>query len=182
MKKVYLSLGANLGDREKNLRDAIDHLERAGLQIARVSSLYETEPMDLHEQPWFLNLVVEAQTDLFPHQLLQRIQRIELAMGRKRLVPKGPRNIDIDILLYGNFVIHSERLEVPHPRLAERRFVLAPLAELAPDLRHPVSRHTVREMLREVAGQAVKKTGDRLHVSRFPWTQGTVEPTKPGNT
>jgi 2-amino-4-hydroxy-6-hydroxymethyldihydropteridine diphosphokinase len=157
MKKVYLSLGSNLGDREKNLRDAIDHLERAGIHMARVSSVYETEPMELRQQPWFLNLVVEGETDLFPHQLLQKIMRIELAMGRKRLVPKGPRNIDIDILLYGNFVIHSERLDVPHPRLAERRFVLDPLAELSPDLRHPVSRRTVREMLSAVAGQAVRK-------------------------
>ena len=156
-KTVYLSLGSNLGDREHMLAEAIRLLDRPDFRVLRVSGIYETEPMERREQPWFLNLVVEAETDLFPLQLLQRTQRIEMELGRKRLVAKGPRNIDIDILLYGSFVIHAPRLEVPHPRLAGRRFVLEPLADLAPELRHPVTRRTIREMLGGVSGQTARK-------------------------
>jgi 2-amino-4-hydroxy-6-hydroxymethyldihydropteridine diphosphokinase len=101
--------------------------------------------------------VVEAETDLFPKQLLARLQKIERQLGRKRIRPKGPRTIDIDILLYGEAVIATDELTVPHPRMEERRFVLEPLAELGPDLRHPVTRRTVREMLRAVAGQQVRR-------------------------
>ena len=103
--------------------------------------------MDLPGQRWFVNLVAEAETDLFPLQLLACAQRIERALRRVRTVPKGPRTIDIDILFYGNAVVRSATLEIPHPRIAERRFVLVPLADLAPGLRHPVTRLTVREML-----------------------------------
>jgi 2-amino-4-hydroxy-6-hydroxymethyldihydropteridine diphosphokinase len=156
MKTIYLSLGSNLGDREGCLREAIARLGAAGIRVLRVSSLYETEPMEVREQPWFLNLVVEAETDLFPKRLLARTQRIELELGRKRVRPKGPRSIDIDILLYGQSVIESNELMVPHPRLAERRFVLEPLAELAPELRHPVNRRSIRELLAATAGQVVK--------------------------
>jgi 2-amino-4-hydroxy-6-hydroxymethyldihydropteridine diphosphokinase len=156
-KTVYLSLGSNLGDRQANLRRAVDSLAAQGLRILRVSSLYETEPIELRDQPWFLNLVVEADTDLFPKQLMSRIRKIELALGRKRTRPKGPRSIDIDILLFGESVIDTEELVVPHPRMTERRFVLEPLAELAPELRHPVSRRTIRELLAATAGQAVTR-------------------------
>ena len=155
-KIVYLGLGSNLGDRETALKAALGALEAAGVHIRRVSPVYETEPQDVREQGWFLNLVAEAETDLFPLQLLQRIGRIERELGRTRTVAKGPRSIDIDILLYGNFVIETPQLTVPHPRLAERRFVLAPLADLAPDLRHPVSRRTVRELLAGITGQTVR--------------------------
>jgi 2-amino-4-hydroxy-6-hydroxymethyldihydropteridine diphosphokinase len=144
---VYLSLGSNIGDREAHLRTAVDALEAAGVHALRVSPVYETEPVDYLDQEWFLNLVVEAETGLTPMQLLDLIGRIESELGRVREVPKGPRTIDIDILFYGRDVIRSERLEIPHPRVAERRFVLAPLADLAPDLRHPVTGRTVREML-----------------------------------
>jgi 2-amino-4-hydroxy-6-hydroxymethyldihydropteridine diphosphokinase len=161
MKKAYLSLGSNTGNREKNLQGAIDRLSSANLHVLRISSVYETEPMERRDQPWFLNLVAEAETSLFPLQLLQRIQRIEMELGRKRLAAKGPRTIDIDILLYGKSVIRSEHLEVPHPRLAERRFVLEPLAELAPDLHHPETRRTVREMLSATTGQTVRKVSFR---------------------
>ncbi|MGE5569403.1 MAG: 2-amino-4-hydroxy-6-hydroxymethyldihydropteridine diphosphokinase [Rhodospirillales bacterium] len=160
MKTVYLSLGSNLGDRERNLREAIRMLGEAGVRVLRISSLYETEPVDLRDQPWFLNLVLEAETELFPKQLLARIRKIELDLGRKRLRPKGPRTADIDILLYGDFVIDTEELTVPHPRMAERRFVLEPLAELAPELRHPVTRRTIRELLAGTAGQAVRRIGE----------------------
>jgi 2-amino-4-hydroxy-6-hydroxymethyldihydropteridine diphosphokinase len=156
VKTIYLSLGSNIGDREANLRAAIDQLGAAGIRVSRVSPIYETEPVDVTGQRWFLNLAVEAQSDLFPLQLLARTQRIERALGRVRTIPKGPRTIDIDILLYGNAVVRSSRLEIPHPRMAERRFVLVPLADLAPDLRHPVNRRTVREMLEAAAGQTVR--------------------------
>jgi 2-amino-4-hydroxy-6-hydroxymethyldihydropteridine diphosphokinase len=158
VKTVYLSLGANLGNREQSLRAAIERLGPAGITVRRVSSIFETEPLDLVGQPMFLNLVVEAETALMPLQLLSRALRIERELGRKRTVPKGPRTIDIDIILYGSSVIEAPELVVPHPRLAERRFVLEPLAELAPDLRHPVTRRTVREMLAGVAAQKVRKT------------------------
>lgn len=157
MKTVYLSLGSNLGDREGYLRRAIALVGAAGVRVLRVSSLYETEPLEVHGQPWFLNLVVEAETELFPKQLLGRLQKVELDLGRRRTRPKGPRPIDIDILLYGRSVIEGAELTVPHPRLAERRFVLEPLAELAPELRHPVNHRTIGELLAATAGQVVRK-------------------------
>jgi 2-amino-4-hydroxy-6-hydroxymethyldihydropteridine diphosphokinase len=147
LKTVYLSLGSNLGDREGNLRAALDRLKPE-----RVSRIYETEPVDLRAQPNFLNLAAELKTPLMPMQLLAHTQRIERELGRVRTVPKGPRTIDIDILFYGSSVIRSAKLDVPHPRLHERRFVLAPLAELAPDLRHPVTHQTVSEMLNALPG------------------------------
>ena len=157
MKTVYLSLGSNLGDRQRNLEAALEKLASRDLLIKRVSAVYETEPVDTTDQRWFLNLALEAATDLFPMQLLWRIAKVENALGRVRTVPNGPRTIDIDILLYSRTVIHSPALEVPHPRMAQRRFVLAPLAELVPDLRHPVTRRTVREMLDMAPEQTVRR-------------------------
>ena len=157
MKTVYLSLGSNLENREENLRAALGLLESADVRIVRRSSVYETEPRELRNQPWFLNLAVEVETALFPMQLLGRAQKIEKQLGRQRKVSKGPRTIDIDILLFGNFVIGTPQLTVPHPRMHERRFVLEPLAEIAPDARHPVTRKTVREMLAGTASQIVKR-------------------------
>ncbi len=157
MKTAYLSLGSNLGDRERNLNKAVELLESVELRVTGRSSIYKTEPQDLHAQPWFLNALIVVETSLFPAQLLARIHRIEQELGRKRTVPKGPRVIDIDILLYGNFIIRTAELEIPHPRMTERRFVLEPLAELAPDLRHPVTRERIRDMLSGVMGQAVHR-------------------------
>jgi 2-amino-4-hydroxy-6-hydroxymethyldihydropteridine diphosphokinase len=159
MKTAYLSLGSNLGDRRAHLRDALGRLEGPGLKVARVSPVYETEPVDNFDQGWFLNLVAEIETGLFPLQLLGRTQRVEQAMGRRRTVAKGPRAIDIDIVLYGHAVVRSRSLEIPHPRMAERRFVLAPLADLAPDARHPVTQRTVREMLAGIEGQQARRVG-----------------------
>jgi 2-amino-4-hydroxy-6-hydroxymethyldihydropteridine diphosphokinase len=159
MKVVYLSLGSNLGNREAMLREAIRRLESPQLRIRRVSSVYETEPRDFRDQPWFLNVVVEAETALFPLQLLGLIRKVELALGRRRLAPKGPRTIDIDILLYGGFVIDTVELAIPHPRMTDRRFVLEPMVELAPELRHPVLRRTMRELLASTLGQAVRRLG-----------------------
>ena len=146
-KLIYLSLGSNIGNREDHLRAAVERLGPAGVRVLRASPLYETEPVDYTAQPWFLNQVVEAETELFPLQLLKTTRRIERELGRVRSVPKGPRTVDIDILFYGRAVVHTAELEIPHARLAERRFVLAPLADLAPDLRHPVTKRTAREML-----------------------------------
>jgi 2-amino-4-hydroxy-6-hydroxymethyldihydropteridine diphosphokinase len=161
VKLVYLGLGSNLGDRAANLRAALERLS-AVLSAPRVSPVYETEPVDYAGQGWFLNLVVEAQTELFPKQLLARTAKIERSLGRVRTVPKGPRTIDIDILLYGDAVVRSPQLEIPHPRLTERRFVLAPLADLAPALRHPVTRQTVREMLEAAPAAAVRRSALEL--------------------
>ena len=156
MKTIYLSLGSNLGDREANLRAAIERLAPPDLRVLRTSPVYETEPVDYTAQHWFLNLAVEAETSLSPMELLARIGKIERALGRVRTVAKGPRTIDIDILLYGQTVVRSARLEIPHPRMSERRFVLAPLADLAPGLRHPVTHRTVREMLDTAPAQMVR--------------------------
>jgi 2-amino-4-hydroxy-6-hydroxymethyldihydropteridine diphosphokinase len=157
LKTVYLSLGSNIGDRANHLRQAIGQLNAAGIKVVRVSPAYETEPVDYTGQRWFLNLVMEAETELFPRPLLARIARIERALGRIRAAPKGPRTIDIDILLYGQARMRTTELEIPHPRMAERRFVLAPLADLAPDLRHPVSGRTIRELLENLEGQRVRR-------------------------
>jgi 2-amino-4-hydroxy-6-hydroxymethyldihydropteridine diphosphokinase len=157
VKKIYLSLGSNLGNREKALTLAIDLLRSPAVTLLRASSVYETEPMDVPDQPWFLNVVLEGETSLFPKQLLAHTARVERELGRRRSVPKGPRTIDIDILLYGRVVVDTPDLVIPHPRLAERRFVLEPLSELAPELRHPVTQRTVSEMLAAVRHQAVRK-------------------------
>jgi len=157
LKTVYLSLGSNVGDRENNLREALERLEAERIHVLRRSSLYQTEPQNLRDQPWFLNAVVEAETELFPRQLLGCTQNIEREMGRRRGTPKGPRNIDIDILFYGRAVIDTLDLQTPHPRIAQRRFVLEPLAEIAPELRHPVSGKTARDMLATLEAQGIRR-------------------------
>lgn len=158
-KRIYLGLGSNLGGRESHLRRAIELLPAAGVTPLRLSSTYETRPMYVTDQPMFLNMVVEAETDAPPRLLIKRLQRIERQMGRQRAAANGPRNIDIDILLYGDKVIQAPELVVPHPRIEERRFVLEPLAELAPELRHPVTGKSIREMLAGVPAGGVRVYG-----------------------
>jgi 2-amino-4-hydroxy-6-hydroxymethyldihydropteridine diphosphokinase len=157
--RVYLALGSNIGDREANLRAAIAALDPAGVRLNQVSSFYETEPVDFLEQPWFLNCAVEVETNLAPAELLRVLRGIEAQMGNKKPVPKGPRLIDIDILLYGQETIDTPELQVPHPRMTARRFVLAPLAEIAPALTHPSWQGSVTDLLR--------KTSDRSEVRRI---------------
>jgi 2-amino-4-hydroxy-6-hydroxymethyldihydropteridine diphosphokinase len=156
-KLVYLSLGSNVGDRAANLNSAIERLGNLGT-VESQSSFYETEPVEFTAQPWFLNCVVKLDTEKMPKQLLAGILDLERKMGRRRTQKKGPRTIDIDILLFGNSIIDTKGLTIPHPAMHERRFVLEPLAEIAAEVRHPVFKRTVRE-LREALplGQAVRK-------------------------
>ena len=162
MKTVYLSLGSNMGSPRAQIEEAIRRLPEAGVQVRRVSSFYKTEPVEVRSQPWFVNCVVEGATELVPMRLLEALKSLERTLGRQPGTPKGPRPIDIDILLYEKVVVRSPELEIPHSRLAERRFVLAPLKELAPEARHPVTERTVADMLRETPdGSAVIRMNDR---------------------
>ena len=144
-----------MGDRSANLQLAIERLSEAGA-VKTVSSFYETEPLELRDQPWFVNCVVALETNQSPQALLQRLLAIEEEMGRVRVKDKGPRLIDIDIVLFGGRVIEEPGLKIPHPAMQRRRFVLEPLVELAPEARHPVLRKTVREILAGLGpGQSV---------------------------
>lgn len=147
MPTVYLALGSNIGDRAQNLREAVRRLRAAGICIAAASSVYETEPVDYLDQPWFLNAVLEAQTDLTAPELLTTLRQIEGQMGSRKPFVKGPRLIDLDILLYEYAKIDTPDLQVPHPRMLQRNFVLVPLAEIAPNLRHPDWPAIVAELL-----------------------------------
>ncbi len=150
---VYLSLGSNLGDRAANLEEAIKRLRQLGTVIA-ASSLYETEPVEVEQQPFFLNCAVAMETELAPEQFLSRVLTLERSMGRKRTQVKGPRTIDIDIVLFGNLVIDKAGLTVPHPAMHTRRFVLEPLVEIAPDGLHPILRRSVRDLLQSLPPDA----------------------------
>ena len=154
LKPASLSLGSNLGDRIGQIEKAVALLETSGVRVARRSSLYESEPLGGGGQRWFINCVVEAKTHLMPLALLGAVRRIERQLGRRPASGLRPtaRSIDIDILFYGNHVVVMPELTIPHPRLAERRFVLEPLRELASDWRHPVTRQTVAEMLAGLRG------------------------------
>lgn len=154
---AYLSLGSNLGDREGNLRQAMQRLGRIG-PLRAVSSIYATEPVELTDQPEFLNCAVVLETTFPPQDLMQQLLAIERAMGRKRVQKKGPRTIDLDILLFGDLLVNTPELTIPHPAMQHRRFVLEPLAEIAPQLHHPVLKKTMVQLLKELpADQIVRK-------------------------
>jgi 2-amino-4-hydroxy-6-hydroxymethyldihydropteridine diphosphokinase len=167
MNLAYLSLGSNVGDRQAHLRDALTRLGAAG-RIVAVSSLYETEPVEFTSQPWFLNSAVALETSLTPQQLMTTILGIEEKMGRRRVQKKGPRSIDIDILIFAtretvtgeaeDTTIDSPELTIPHPAMQQRRFVLEPLAEIAPQLLHSTLKKTIGELLDALpAGQTVRR-------------------------
>lgn len=159
LKRAFLSLGSNLRDRRANLDQALAALEREQVHVVARSSIYETEPQDVANQPWFLNMVVECESRFFPHQLLAVTQRVEREMGRVRTgaPPRGPRVIDIDILLFCNAALETPELMIPHPRMFDRRFVLEPLLEIAPELRHPLTKQPVSRYLSAVALQKLTK-------------------------
>lgn len=167
MNNIYLSLGSNLGNRAENIERAIEKLGENGVRVTKRSSLYETEPVNVRGGGWFLNGAVEAKTELTPQQLLAVLLAIERTLGRIRPMntdfapqdKKEPRTIDIDILLFGSSTIEVPGLAIPHPRMADRRFVLTPLAEIAPEVQHPVFRQTVAELL--------ARTPDKSQVRRF---------------
>jgi 2-amino-4-hydroxy-6-hydroxymethyldihydropteridine diphosphokinase len=163
MATTYLSLGSNKGDRAHYIARAIEALGANGIKVMRQSCLYETEPVETTSKAWFLNCVIEAETELLPPQLMHTLLDIERSLGRRRRVLRGPRFIDIDILLYDDDVVSTGQLEIPHPRMAQRRFVLVPFAEIAPEARHPVLTKSIAELLEETSDRSeVRSYQDKL--------------------
>ena len=145
--RIFLAMGSNLGDREQQLRRGIQLLEESNVMVARCASLYSTEPKEVEDQPWFLNTAIEVRTTLGPQDLLEQCLAIERAAGRVRDRSKGPRHLDLDIILYKNEILETPTLTIPHPRYRDRRFVLQPLAEIAGDYADPVCALTIQQLL-----------------------------------
>ncbi|NIM57602.1 MAG: 2-amino-4-hydroxy-6-hydroxymethyldihydropteridine diphosphokinase [Candidatus Aminicenantes bacterium] len=155
--RYFLSLGSNLGDREKNLAHALALLEKEGVEILKISSLYETQPVDFSAQPWFYNQLVEVRIKANPEAFLDLIKKIENKMGRKRKQKKEPRTIDIDIILAEDKVIHTKELKVPHPRMEKRNFVLLPFVEISPHTFHPVLKEDMKTLLKKSDNRSIVK-------------------------
>lgn len=150
MSIVYIGIGSNLGDREANCRRAMELLEKKGILIKKKSSLFETEPWGIKDQPLFLNMAIEIETGLKPGELLKVLKNVENEAGREKTLRWGPRIIDLDILLYDDIILHEDNLEIPHPFMHERDFVLRPLNEIAPGIKHPLLKMSVNELLKKL--------------------------------
>ena len=157
MHRVYLGLGSNIGETRKNIEKALMLLEEK-LKILKRSSFYETEPVGYKDQAWFLNIVIEAQTELNPHELLEFTQSIENGMKRVKTIINGPRNIDVDLLLYDDIEIDSENLTIPHPRMKERNFVMVPLFEIAPKM--VLDNKPIKDIVKDLKGEEIRRVID----------------------
>ena len=160
MSIVYIGIGSNLGNREKNCRQAVELLENKGILIKKKSSLYETEPWGIRDQPLFFNMAIEIETELKPEELLEVLQAVETEIGREKTFKWGPRIIDLDILLYDDIILREETLTIPHPLMHERDFVLRPLSEIAPDMKHPILQLSIGELLNNLSRKPHSSHGD----------------------
>ncbi|HLG23706.1 MAG TPA: 2-amino-4-hydroxy-6-hydroxymethyldihydropteridine diphosphokinase [Candidatus Nanoarchaeia archaeon] len=148
MPQAFIGVGSNLGDKEQNIKKAVSEIKKISKTI-KLSSLYKTEPVGFKEQDWFLNCALEIETKLAPADLLKSLKEIEKKMGREKTFKNGPRIIDLDMLFYGNTVLKNKTLKIPHPKIRERKFVLVPLNEIAPDFIHPKLKKKVNDLLKE---------------------------------
>ncbi|MCT4563941.1 MAG: 2-amino-4-hydroxy-6-hydroxymethyldihydropteridine diphosphokinase [Maledivibacter sp.] len=156
MHKAYLGLGSNIGEKKENIDSAVDMLKQhKSIEVKNISSYYETEPVGYEDQDWFVNVVVEIETNLEPYQLLEFCGSIEEKLKRKRIIRWGPRTIDVDILVYEGFTSQDERLTLPHPRMTERAFVMVPLYEIAPNI--DINNENIKQILKNLEGEEIRK-------------------------